>query len=191
MAYCRALADVNRALENAGLQYQYLSYDQVAQGELAKQGYKVFIMPHSRSVSDAECKAIREFVQNGGVVIADILPAILNGHGTPQPKSLLADLFPSDKPGVVNSIGKGKTVLIGDMLKGYGYAAFDNMAGWKSLGDQSRSLAELLAQVADIRPAVRIAHRGEGPMPPTEITRFQSGSIQFVRLAAELLDVRQ
>ena len=125
-AYSHALMDVNRALEYAGLQYQYLSYDQVAQGELAKQGYKVFIMPHSRSVSDAECKAIREFVQNGGVVIADILPAILNGHGTPQAKSLLADLFPSlpteasakagDKLPIVNSIGKGKTALIGNRL---------------------------------------------------------------------------
>ncbi|MBI4028334.1 MAG: beta-galactosidase, partial [Verrucomicrobia bacterium] len=191
-AYSHALADVNRALEYAGLQYQYLSYEQVAQGELAKQGYKVFIMPHSRSVSDAECKAIREFAQNGGMVIADLLPAILNGHGTPQAKSLLADLFPSlpaeasakagDKLPIVNSIGKGKTALIGNRLNDCGSAAITNVKGWKALGDQSETLAALLAQAGGIQPAVRVVHRSEGKIPPTEITRFQAGSIQFVGL---------
>jgi len=180
--YLHTLADVNRALEYAGLQYQYLSYDQVSQGELNKGEFKVFIMPHSRSVTDAECKAIREFVRNGGVLIADILPAVLNGHGTAQAKSLLADLFLADEPHIVNSIGKGKTALISNLLSDCGYAGYNDMKGWKAVGNQPAKLVELLTQTAGIQPAVRIVHRGEGKMPPTEIMRFEAGTIQWVGL---------
>jgi len=189
-AYYRSLADINWALQDAGLQYQYLSYEQVAQGELTKQGYKVLFMPHSRSVSDAECNAVRDFVRNGGVAIADIMPAVLNGHGTLQPASLLSDLFPNNgQTGVVQGVGKGKGILIGDLIKGYGYAAFDNQQGWKKLGDQSAKLAELLAQTAGIKPAVRIAHRGKGQMPPTEVTRFPRRRYSTRGAPPQLLDV--
>jgi len=186
-AYWFGLSNVNHALEDAGLQYQYLSYDQVANGDLNRSTYKVLIMPRSRSVSDAECKTIRKFVQDGGVVIADVLPATHNGHGTLLPKSLLADLFPSDKPGVVNSIGKGKTALIGETLTDSGNNAAAEASHWESQSDQSRKLADLLARTADIQPAVLVSSRKDAAMPPSEIVRFRCGAIQFVGLLRNLL----
>lgn len=179
------LTDVNKALEHCGLQYRYLAYEEVEGDALTGRGYKVFIMPHSRAVSDKEADAIRRFVQGGGLLIADILPGILNGHGTRQPESLLADLFPSREPGVVNRIGKGRTVLLGDKLKGYGNAAYLNMQGWGKLEGRHQVLAELLQKEAGITPRVTVVHRGQGAMPPTEIFRFTSGDAEYVGLLRE------
>ena len=142
-------------------------------------------MPHSRAVSAKEADAIRRFVHGGGLVIADILPGILNGHGTRQPESLLADLFPSREPGEVSCIGKGKSVLLGDKLKGYGSAAFLNMRGWGKLQGRHQVLVELLQKEAGISPPVAVTHCGQGPMPPTEIFRFTSGEAEYVGLLRE------
>jgi hypothetical protein len=179
------LTDLNKALEHCGLQYKYVAYEEVEADALTKRGYKVFIMPHSRAVSANEADAIRRFVHGGGLLIADILPGILNGHGTRQPESLLADLFPSREPGVVNRIGQGKTVLLGDKLKGYGYAAFRNLQGWGKLEGRHQVLAALLEKEAAISPRVTVMRRGEGKMPPTEVFRFTSGEAEYVGLLRE------
>ena len=60
-----------RLIEDQGLQYNFVSYDQVAQGELLKRGYKVLILPESSTLSQAEANAIRDFVAQGGIAIAD------------------------------------------------------------------------------------------------------------------------
>lgn len=179
-AYIPALADFNKALEHGGLQYRYLAYEEVEKGALTDRGYKVFIMPHSRAVSEAEATAIRKFVNEGGLLIADIMPGILNGHGTKQKDSMLADLFPAHEPGKVNMVGNGRTVLLGDKLAGYGSAAVRNMAGWKKLGGRHRILAELLEKEAGIKPPVVVTHKGKGEMPPTEIFRLKSGDVEYM-----------
>jgi len=181
-AWMESLADFNHAIEDSGLQYEYVSHDEIEQGQLRKGQFRVLIMPHNRAVSAAEAKAIRQFVQNGGLLIADIMPGILNGHGARQKQSLLADLFPKTDSGAVNAIGKGKTVLLGEELAGYGYASYRNMQGWKKLEGRSQILAKLLKQHADVTPQVRISHRGDGEMPPTEIVRFEVGEVEFVGL---------
>jgi len=173
-AWKESLADFNKALEHSGLQYRYLAYEEVEKDALIKRGYKVFIMPHSHMVSQAEAEAIRRFVKGGGLLIADILPGALNEHGTKQQASMLADLFPSQEAGRVNRVGKGKTVILGEKLSGYGYASFTNMAGWKKLEKRHMILAELLESEAGIRPQVGVDHKGEGEMPPVEVFRFCS-----------------
>ena len=131
-AWMESLADFNHAVEDCGLQYEYVAYEEIEQDELQKGNFRVLLMPHSRAVSEKEAEAIRRFVQDGGLLIADILPGVLNGHGSKREPGLLADLFPTTEPGVVNAVGKGKTVLLGDKLAGYGNAAYRNMQGWKS-----------------------------------------------------------
>ena len=180
--WMEALADVNHALEDNGLQYEYVAYEEIEGGELHKGGYRVLILPHSRAVSEAEAGAIRQFVREGGLAIADIMPGVLNGHGSKQEQSMLADLFPSREPGTISAIGKGKTVLLGDKLAGYGYASYRNMRGWKKLEARWRILGELLEEHAGVTPKVRIMHHGEGEMPPTEIVRFGQGKAELVGL---------
>lgn len=62
-SYCRLIEDL-------GLQYRFVSYLQMEQGELARGGYRVLILPDSRSLSEEEAGAIRDFVDRGGTLIA-------------------------------------------------------------------------------------------------------------------------
>ncbi len=182
-AYAKSLVDFNKALEDSGLQYQYVSYEQVETGELAKGGYKVFIMPHSWSVSTVEARQIREFVSDGGTVIADVVPGTLNGHGTLQVVSMLADLFPSPISGTITNLGKGKAILVGDALKGYGEAHMRE-AGWKTWPEFAQKRNTFFTDVLKplgILPGVKIQST-TGQMPPTEVHRFKTGDIEFVGL---------
>ncbi len=181
-AWMESLGDFNHALEDSGLQYEYVAYEEIEKGELQQGKYRVLIMPHSRAVSEVETAAIRQFVQGGGLLIADIMPGVLNGHGSKQEPGMLADLFPNAQPGAVNAVGKGQTVLLGDKLAGYGHAASRNMQGWKKLAGRWRVLGELLDKQAQVTPQVRVAPREGGDMPPTEIVRFEVGEAQFVGL---------
>ncbi len=63
-SYCRLIEDL-------GLQYNFVSYLQLEAGELARGGYRVLILPRSTALSARESQAIREFVQQGGLLIAD------------------------------------------------------------------------------------------------------------------------
>ncbi len=66
-------------LLDIGYQPRMVATPQIEAGELSK--YKVFIMPFSQSLTEAEEKEIRKFVKNGGVVIADYGTGLRDGRG--------------------------------------------------------------------------------------------------------------
>ena len=78
-----------RLIEDAGLQYNFVSYGQIEQNELLRGGYRVLILPRSSALSATEAKAIHEFVAQGGVVMADGEPGTFDDHGRRQPQSQL------------------------------------------------------------------------------------------------------
>lgn len=82
-----------KALRDAGLQFDFIGYGDVEKGGLMAKGYKTFILPMSVALSDKEVEAIREFVQQGGTVIADGLPGVMDQHCTFREKPALAELF--------------------------------------------------------------------------------------------------
>jgi hypothetical protein len=67
-------------LEGLGYQYDFVAYSQIEKGELQRRGYRLLILPHSVAISDKEAAAIEEFAAAGGVVIADMWPAVMNEH---------------------------------------------------------------------------------------------------------------
>lgn len=92
-----------RLLEDMGLQYNCLAYAQIQEKGIDPQAYPVFVMPCSQAVSPGEAEAIRRYVQDGGMVIADVRPALLDHHGKPFSPGLLDDLF-----GIMRAPGKGR-----------------------------------------------------------------------------------
>ena len=60
------LGDVVRVIEDLGLQYNFVSYEQIEAGELAN--YKVLLLPESVAMSAREARAIEEFVRAGGAL---------------------------------------------------------------------------------------------------------------------------
>jgi len=87
-----------RLVEDLGLQYQVLSYEQIEQGQL--DDYRVLLLPASAALSPREAAAIRQFTEQGGLVIADTLPGWLDHHCRVLDKGLLDDLFGVRRAGV-------------------------------------------------------------------------------------------
>jgi hypothetical protein len=89
-----------RVIEDLGLQYNFVSYEQIEEGELQRGGYKVLLLPQSVSMSAAECRQIEAFVRAGGAVIADNMTATMDEHGRRLPEGRLDTLFGIRRRGV-------------------------------------------------------------------------------------------
>jgi len=83
----------HKALKDLGLQPGYVSYEQIERGELTKGRYRVLILPWSSALSDAEARAIEEFVRQGGLVIADVEVGVSDSHGKPRATGALDEMF--------------------------------------------------------------------------------------------------
>ena len=68
-------------LRDSGIQYNFISYDNVVANGIDNNHYKVLILPEALCLSDAEAERIRTFVANGGKVIADYMPGLWDQHG--------------------------------------------------------------------------------------------------------------
>ncbi len=108
-------------IEDQGLQPDFVSYMQVANGDLLKRGFHVLVLLESSSLSQAEANAIREFVAAGGVAIADEVPGTYDEHSRKLPQSSLADLFGEPQTGqvTVRTFGSGKAILLNTDIAGY------------------------------------------------------------------------
>ncbi len=108
-------------IQDEGLQYNFVSYDQIPKGELLKRGYHVLILPESSSLSQGEANAIRDFVADGGVAIADDMPGTYDEHSRKLPQSSLADLFGGSNSEQVNvhTFGQGKAILLNTNIADY------------------------------------------------------------------------
>lgn len=103
-SHSRAQLGFARLVEDLGLQFDMLSYEQIEQGQLGQ--YKALLMPASTAVGPAEAKAIREFVESGGLVIADTAPGILDDHCRLVESGLLDGLFGVAPSGLPEKAGE-------------------------------------------------------------------------------------
>ncbi|HEY8184830.1 MAG TPA: beta-galactosidase trimerization domain-containing protein, partial [Pyrinomonadaceae bacterium] len=116
-----------RTIKDLGLQFDFLSSEQIEHGRLIIEKYKVLILPLSLALSTAEARSIEDFVRAGGVVIADAAPGIMDQHCAWRHDGTLQELFgitaaPSEKrtlktdagPVSVTVEGKRWNILISD-----------------------------------------------------------------------------
>jgi hypothetical protein len=113
-------------LEAAGFQYNFVSSTQLKADELAKKGYKVLILPWSMAISHEEAKRIEKFVKQGGTLIADVMPGIMDGRCKTLNNGILDHVFgvktsgyrPVDIEGTVNCPKESlETLPISDTLR--------------------------------------------------------------------------
>jgi hypothetical protein len=82
-----------RTIKDLGLQFDFVSSEQVEQGSLASGKYKVLILPLSLALSPSEVKNIESFVQAGGVVISDAAAGLMDHHCAWQQNGTMNELF--------------------------------------------------------------------------------------------------
>jgi hypothetical protein len=84
----------HEAIHNAGLQFDYVTDRQLRLGEFDASKYKVLILPLAFAIGEREAAVIREFVQNGGTLIADVRPGLYNDRCKPYDAGgILDDVF--------------------------------------------------------------------------------------------------
>ncbi len=82
-----------RVVKDLGMQFDFVSSEQLEKGKLTNGRYKVLILPLSLALSQDEAKAIEAFVQAGGVVVADAAVGVMDQHCAWQQTGLLNELF--------------------------------------------------------------------------------------------------
>jgi hypothetical protein len=111
-----------KTLEDLGIQPKFVHQDHLLGGALEKEGYKVLLLNRVLCLSDAEAAAIKSFAAKGGVVIADMLCGLFDGHGKARPAGALDDLL-----GVKHDLSKGllggKTLTEVDGERGGSFSA--------------------------------------------------------------------
>ncbi len=107
---CVAMA---RAVEDAGLQYDFIAPEQLEAGILAERGYRAVLLPGATSLSDEELSSIQTFAAAGGAVIWDRQPGALDAHGRSRPEAPVIDganvvtlgELPDDRAQCADSVG--------------------------------------------------------------------------------------
>lgn len=82
-----------KAMENGGFQCEFLARPELETGELTKRNYSAFILPYSVAISAKEAAALRQYVEQGGLLIADAKAGLMDEHCTSLNQGLLDDLF--------------------------------------------------------------------------------------------------
>ena len=82
-----------RTIKDLGLQFDFVSSEDVAAKGIANEKYKVLILPLAFALSNEEVEQLEKFVARGGVVIADAAPGWLDQHCAWQKNDRLNKLF--------------------------------------------------------------------------------------------------
>jgi len=163
-------------LKSIGIRGTFVSPEQVMNGRLASGEFKALILPYSKGMSVGEANAIRTFVANGGLVIADNTPGIYTEHGRQLSPSeyRLKNLFPVTNQNYGLNYGNGRAQYMHNGINGY----IDEMkAGNYGSGDQ---LASYLEQYAGITPAVKLIDGDGNPRRDTLMPIYVKGSARYV-----------
>ncbi len=91
-------AGINRVawfklLEDCGYQYTVVTDEQVADGILLRDKYRVVILPRVITLSTKQAQAMAAFARAGGTVIADYLCGVLDENGVGRTGGVLDDFF--------------------------------------------------------------------------------------------------
>lgn len=99
-----------KLVEDSGLQYEFVSSEQLGEGLLDQGGFRLLILPHAIAMSALEAEAVKRFVQGGGAVFATLRPGRRDELGRPQSPALLDELFGVRQEGNPRAVQPGITL---------------------------------------------------------------------------------
>jgi Beta-galactosidase len=158
-----------QALEHMGLQHRFVSSEQLRRGELRNRNYRALLLPHSVALAASEATEVRDFVERGGVVVADGEPGQFDEHGRWLPRPALSDVFagPPIHSAAGFVFGNGKAV----------YLASANGRDRQNTGRLSRILGAV-----GVQPLFPVLRRDGGPADDVETRIFRNGELTILGL---------
>jgi len=159
-----------RLIEDLGLQYKFVAYEQVENGELIQGGYRVLVLPRSSALSDAEVREIRTFVEQGGSVIADGQPGIFDEHSRKRENPAFSEWLPRTQPS-----GKGGVILTNSVLNYH-------QARLLGKGGPARDSVRQALAGSVVRPQFTVTDEyGDYPVG-VETHLFRNGGVELIAL---------
>ncbi len=114
------------ALRSLHLNFRYFTDRQMRLGEVDLGQFRVIVLPLTQALGAKEAQLLRDYVQSGGTLIADVRPGIYDGHLKALATGALDDLF-----GVRRAGSAAAAIADGTVAGTLGSARFD--AGLKQL----------------------------------------------------------
>lgn len=144
-------------LNDAGLQYDFLSYRKVIAEGVPRQ-YRVVILPACYALSQVEAGRLAAFAEGGGTVIADFACGLFDAHGRGRSRGALDRLFGVGHDGreARRDFFGGRLWVETDQDAGYSFARYrDLFATVSPRLDRGYAIAEKRLPVGTSRPAGR------------------------------------
>ena len=163
-------------IQSLGLDYEYLNPQEILAGKL--KDFKVLFLPYSQSMSAGEAAAIKTFVKNGGLLIADFNPGIMNEHGKFLDESLLAGVFGSFDKMNIKKYGKGTAVYLDNYIDGISH----KIPRGSATGIQ-RAMLALLKKYAGVEPFAKALDHKNGIV---EYGVFENGEDKYLTFLGPL-----
>jgi hypothetical protein len=156
-----------RLLEDLGLQYRFVAYEQVERGELLRGGYRVLVLPSSSSLSRSEATQIRDFVNQGGLLIVDGEAGIFDERSRRLERPLLHDVLAKGR------FGRGRAVQADqDTL---------NYHQHRLVGKEER-VHQWAAKTLAVRPEFAVTDPQARPVVGVETHMFANGAVRLIAL---------
>ena len=155
----------------------------IASEDLAACGFKALLLPYNKAMSPAEAEAIRQFVHDGGLLIADNEPGSFTEHGRALGEERrLADLFPDFKDSTLIEHGAGRAAYLPNGLNGY--------VEKHGSGDfaQAEPVQRLLAEFADQRPPIELLDAAGKPRRDIFARVFNVDEVRLFGLLRAAID---
>lgn len=103
-------AAFHNALRELGLNFRYFTDRQMRRGEVDLGRFKVILLPLTQAMGRREAEMLRAYVREGGMLIADVRPAIYDGHVKPLADGQLDDVFGAKRTGFADALVRDAAV---------------------------------------------------------------------------------
>jgi hypothetical protein len=111
-SYESSHAAFHSALRELGLNFLYFTDRQMRLGEVDLGRFKVVILPMTQALGAQEAEMLRAYVRGGGVLIADVRPAIYDGHVKPLAAGQLDDVFGVRRAGFAGAVSSNGAIEV-------------------------------------------------------------------------------
>lgn len=144
-------------------------------------GYDVLVMPNVACVSEEQAETIREFVRNGGGLIADFETSLYDEEGAPRGQFLLEDLFRAAPPEGMFAMSNFDSMVVKEP---HAVTAFSNAGEYiprPSRTLKTRALKDACVPVKVMKPLnyVITSIKGESDYAGLIVSSYGKGKVVF------------
>src|SRR5262252_5550176 len=165
-------------LGELGPPYRFGTSEGGQRGDLAKRGYRVLILSHALSLGDREAQAMRTFVEQGGVLVADGAHGLYDEQGRRLSTPRLLEFFGPPMVGLITErrFGRGRAIYVKADVTRY---ARDRLLAQEP--ELHRTMGRILDSALGA-PEFRVTDLSGQPVVGVEIQAFRNGALTLLAI---------